>query len=74
MTMLPETPLGVLQPEAEETVSLSGKLALVTGSTSGIGLSIARALAVAGTHVALMALATRRKSTGSSPSSGPNTR
>jgi 3-hydroxybutyrate dehydrogenase len=53
MTMLPETPLGVLQPEAEETVSLSGKLALVTGSTSGIGLSIARALAVAGTHVAL---------------------
>jgi 3-hydroxybutyrate dehydrogenase len=51
--MLPETPLGVLQPEAEETVSLSGKVALVTGSTSGIGLGVARALAAAGTHMVL---------------------
>jgi 3-hydroxybutyrate dehydrogenase len=32
---------------------LNGKAAVVTGSTSGIGLSIARALAEAGAHVAL---------------------
>ena len=36
-----------------EMVSLAGKVALVTGSTSGIGLGIARALAAAGTHVVL---------------------
>lgn len=33
--------------------SLSGRSAVVTGSTSGIGLGIARALAEAGAHVAL---------------------
>ncbi len=33
--------------------NLNGKLALVTGSTSGIGLGIARALAAAGTNVML---------------------
>lgn len=33
--------------------SLAGKFALVTGAASGIGLGIARALAKAGTHVAL---------------------
>jgi len=32
---------------------LSGKLALITGSTSGIGLGIARALASAGAHIVL---------------------
>ena len=34
-------------------MSLSGKVALVTGSTSGIGLAIARALAGAGARVML---------------------
>ena len=34
-------------------MELSGKVALVTGSTSGIGLGIARALARAGANVML---------------------
>ncbi len=34
-------------------MSLAGKVAIVTGSTSGIGLGIARALAGAGAHVVL---------------------
>jgi 3-hydroxybutyrate dehydrogenase len=50
---MPEAPLVVLRREAEEAVSLSGKVALVTGSTSGIGLAIAHALAAAGTHMVL---------------------
>jgi len=37
---------------------LSGKAALITGSTSGIGLGIARALAAAGSHVVLNGFAT----------------
>jgi 3-hydroxybutyrate dehydrogenase len=37
---------------------LSGKLALITGSTSGIGLGIARALANAGSHIVLNGFAT----------------
>ncbi len=50
---MPEAPPVVLRREAEEAVSLSGKVALVTGSTSGIGLAIARALAGAGAHMVL---------------------
>ena len=34
-------------------MSLAGKIAVVTGSTSGIGLGVARALAARGAHVAL---------------------
>ena len=41
---------------------LEGKRALVTGSTSGIGLAIARALAGAGAQVVLKALAMQAKS------------
>ncbi len=50
---MPEAPLVVRRREAEDAVSLSGKVALVTGSTSGIGLAIARALAAAGAHTVL---------------------
>ena len=39
--------------EEGKSVKLSGKVALVTGSTSGIGLGIARALAGSGAHVML---------------------
>lgn len=38
---------------------LAGKVALVTGSTSGIGLAMARALASAGAHVGLHGLGER---------------
>ena len=41
---------------ATEAALLKGKNALVTGSTSGIGLAIARALAAAGANVTLNGL------------------
>jgi 3-hydroxybutyrate dehydrogenase len=38
---------------SQDLRSLEGKVSIVTGSTSGIGLGIARALAAAGSHVVL---------------------
>ena len=51
--MLPDAPLGALRSGAEEAAALSGKVALVTGSTSGIGLVVARTLAAKGGIVGL---------------------
>jgi 3-hydroxybutyrate dehydrogenase len=42
--------------QAENGVSLKGRVAIVTGSTSGIGLGIARALASAGADVVINGL------------------
>jgi 3-hydroxybutyrate dehydrogenase len=43
----------VMQHSARDIRSLEGKVSLVTGSTSGIGLGIARALAAAGSTIVL---------------------
>jgi len=45
-----------VQPQTEVALPLSGKVAIVTGSTSGIGLGIARALAEAGSDVVINGL------------------
>ena len=42
--------------------ALAGKVSLVTGSTSGIGLGIARALAAAGSQIVLNGFGNRTKS------------
>ena len=43
----------LMQRDLHAAPSLDGKVSLVTGSTSGIGLGIARALAAAGSAVVL---------------------
>ena len=45
--------IAMTEPKAAVAPSLKGKVSLVTGSTSGIGLGIARALAGAGSDVVL---------------------
>jgi 3-hydroxybutyrate dehydrogenase len=45
--------IAIKQPDFNTASSLAGKVSLVTGSTSGIGLAIARALAAAGSAVVL---------------------
>lgn len=49
-------PLAELKPAQMPARPLSGRVAIVTGSTSGIGLGIARALADAGAHIVLNGL------------------
>src|SRR5262245_10694500 len=45
--------IAIKQPRLHTGQTLAGKVSLVTGSTSGIGLGIARALATAGSGVVL---------------------
>ena len=45
--------IAIKQPITSNAQALIGKVSLVTGSTSGIGLGIARALAAAGSRVVL---------------------
>jgi 3-hydroxybutyrate dehydrogenase len=45
--------IALKQPNTISVQSLGGKVSLVTGSTSGIGLGVARALAAAGSRVVL---------------------
>ncbi len=49
-------PLAEFKPTKHPLRPLAGRVAIVTGSTSGIGLGIARALADAGAHIVLNGL------------------
>lgn len=49
----------VAAPDARDAQSLAGRVAIVTGSTSGIGLGVARSLAASGVHVVLNGLGDR---------------
>lgn len=49
-------PLAELKPATQPTRPLSGRVAIITGSTSGIGFGIAQALADAGAHIVLNGL------------------
>lgn len=55
-------------------MSLKGKVALITGSTQGIGLAIAQVLAASGVHIGLNGLGDAQKieSTRSSLATGNN--
>jgi 3-hydroxybutyrate dehydrogenase len=52
-------------------MSLDGKVALVTGATSGIGLAIARALSEAGARVAIVDVAAQRTADAVASAGGP---
>ena len=54
--------IAMTEPKAAVVPSLKGKVSLITGSTSGIGLGIARALAGAGSDVVRTVSASRKRS------------
>ena len=60
--MRPTSPFGQYSTAEEVTagLDLSGKVALITGSSSGIGLESARVLALRGAHVILLARTLRK--------------
>jgi 3-hydroxybutyrate dehydrogenase len=59
--MLMQTTLGAPVRRTAAASDLAGKVAIVTGSTSGIGLGIARAFAAAGIDVVINGLARREE-------------
>jgi 3-hydroxybutyrate dehydrogenase len=59
--MLMQTTLGAPVRRTAPASDLAGKVAIVTGSTSGIGLGIARAFAAAGIDVVINGLARREE-------------